>query len=64
MDRQARRYSTTPSSMLGIAPGTWSAALVDTACRLSGLGEFDVAITNLQQREALVVMNVPITGGL
>tara|TARA_Y100000114_G_C11670242_1_gene283417 strand:- start:221 stop:373 length:153 start_codon:yes stop_codon:yes gene_type:complete len=50
--------------MLGIAPGTWSAALVDTACRLSGLGEFDVAITNLQQREALVVMNVPITGGL
>lgn len=64
MDRQARRYSTTPSSMLGIAPGTWSAALVDTACRLSGLGEFDVAITNLQQREAFVVMNVPITGGL
>ena len=64
MDRQARRYSTTPSSMLGIAPGTWSAALVDTACRLAGLGEFDVSITNLQQREAFVVMNVPMTGGL
>ena len=64
MDRQARRYSTTPSSMLGIAPGTWSAALVDTACRLSGLGEFDVSITHLQQREAFVVMNVPMTGGL
>tara|TARA_R100001440_G_scaffold7515_1_gene14693 strand:+ start:2768 stop:2920 length:153 start_codon:yes stop_codon:yes gene_type:complete len=50
--------------MLGLQPGTWPAALVDTACRLSGLGEFDVTITNLKQREAFIVMNVPITGGL
>jgi len=64
MDRQARRYSTTPAQMLGLQPGTWPAALVDTACRLSGLGEFDVTITNLKQREAFIVMNVPITGGL
>lgn len=64
MDRQARRYSTTPAVMLGLQQGTWSAALVDTACRLSGLGEFDVAVTNLRQREAFIVMNVPMTGGL
>ena len=64
MDRQARRYSTTPSQMLGIEAGTWPSVIVDTACRLSGLGEFDVAVTNLQQREALIVVNVPLTGGL
>jgi len=64
MDRQARRYSTTPSQMLGLQSGTWSSIIVDTACRLSGLGEFDVAVTNLQQREAFIVMNVPLTGGL
>lgn len=50
--------------MLGIEAGTWSSIIVDTACRLSGLGEFDVAVTNLQQREAFIVMNVPLTGGL
>lgn len=64
MDQQARRYSTTPAQMLGLSPGTWESALVDTACRLSGLREFDVKITNLQQRESLIVTNVPLTGGL
>jgi hypothetical protein len=64
MDRQARRYSTTPAQLLGVEPGTWAAVLVDTACRLSGLGEFDVAVSNLQQKQAFIVMNVPMTGGL
>ena len=64
MDQQARRYHTTPSSMLGLEQGTWCSVLVDTACRMSGLRDFDVKVTNLQQREAFVVMNVPMTGGL
>ena len=64
MDRQARRYSTSPSGMLGISPGTWAAALVDTACRLSGLALFDDTVTNLQQKKALIAFNIPLTGGM
>jgi hypothetical protein len=50
--------------MLGITPGTWAAVLVDTACRLSGLALFDDAVTNLQQKKALIAFNIPLTGGM
>lgn len=64
MDKQARRYHTTPATMLGIAPGTWAAVLVDTACRLSGLAAFDVLVENAKQQKAMVFPTLPMTGGL
>jgi hypothetical protein len=64
MDKQARRYHTTPSALIGLEAGSWAAMLVDTACRLSGLAEFDVMVENAKQQKAMVFPTLPMMGGL
>lgn len=63
MDSMARNYGTTPAALLGVAPGTWDAVLVNTACRLSGLGAFAERIEEAKARKALLIPTLPIPGG-
>lgn len=64
MDSMARNYGTTPAALLGLVEGGWDALLVNTACRLSGLGAFAEAIETARNKRTPIFPNVPITGGL
>jgi hypothetical protein len=64
MDSKARRWGRSPADLLGLAPGSWAAAIVEHACFLSGLGRHAEKVENLAQRKALMVHNIPLTGGL
>lgn len=64
MDSMARNYGTTPAALLGLVEGGWDALLVNTACRLSGLGAFAEAIETARNKKTPIFPNVPITGGL
>lgn len=64
MDSMARSYGTTPARLLGVEDGTWAGLLLNTACRLSGLGAFAEAIETARNKRTPIFPNVPITGGL
>lgn len=63
MDSIARNYGTTPAALLGLVEGGWDALLVNTACRLSGLGAFAEAVEGARLKKAPIFPTVPIPGG-
>lgn len=64
MDSQARSYGTTPARLLGVEDGTWDGAIVNTACRLAGLGAFAEAVEAARAKKTPLFPVVPVSGGL
>jgi hypothetical protein len=64
MDSMARSYGTTPARLLGVEDGGWDGLLLNTACRLAGLGGFAEQIEAARMKKTPIFPAVIIAGGL